>query len=179
MAIKDWSRGRGEASRLSNLKITTEFFHPDYDIVVEDLTRNETRLLKVFSLLPKTPEKASFHARIDDGSPDKRKGPNLDIDISGVSSSIIRDFEACRNGYSGHHNDRSPSRTERIFEVEITTPGGHIFKGTVFFNVTFSVAVNATASAHVTTDAVVIRAARLLKCLVKIGGLIKRGGFNV
>jgi hypothetical protein len=153
MAAKDWSRGRGEASHLSNLKITTEFLDPDYDIVVEDLTRSETRLLKVFSLLPKRPENASFHARIDDGSPDKRKEPDLDIDIRGVSSTIIRDFKADRNGYSGHHNDRSTSRTERIFEVEITTPGGRVFKGTVFFNGTFSVAINITSVASVAVDA--------------------------
>ena len=48
MADKDWARGRGEASYLSNLKITTEFLDTDYDIVNENLTRGETRLLRVF-----------------------------------------------------------------------------------------------------------------------------------
>jgi hypothetical protein len=53
MADRSWPRGRGEAANLSNLKITTRYLDSDYEIINENLTRGETGLLKVFSLIPK------------------------------------------------------------------------------------------------------------------------------
>jgi hypothetical protein len=73
MADKNWPRGRGEASHLSNLEITTRYLDADYDIHNENLTRSSTRHLGVFSLVPKTAGKPSFHARVDDGAPDNVK----------------------------------------------------------------------------------------------------------
>lgn len=137
MASKDWPRGRGEASQLSNLKITTRYIDSDYEVLREDLARGETRLLKIFSLVPKTARQPGFHARVDDGSPDNPKDPELDIDIKEVSDDIMKDFKPGRNGYGGHHNDRSPSRDERVFDVEITTPTGTVFGGAVSFHVSF------------------------------------------
>src|SRR5436190_6120495 len=102
------------------------------------LPRGDTGRLNVFSLVPETAGKPSFHSRVDDGSSGKRREPELDIDIEGVSNRIARDFKACRNGYIGHHNDRSPSPDHRIFDVEIATPAGKVFEGTVAFNATFS-----------------------------------------
>jgi hypothetical protein len=162
---KNWERGRGEASHLSNLRISTNFLDPDYEIIDEDLMLGETRLLKVFSLLPKTSGKPSFHARVDDGSPDKPKQPELDIDIKGVPAAIVGDFKAGRNGYKGHHNDRSPNRTERIFDVEIAIPTGSVFKGEVFFNAAFSVAINIGVSSSFEATATVTRATRLERLL--------------
>jgi hypothetical protein len=158
MAGKDWPSGRGEAAHLSNLKITTEFIDPDYEVINENLARGETRLLKVFSLIPKTPSKPSFHARVDDGSTQKRKEPELDIDIKGVSEHVVRDFRTNRNGYLGHHNARTPKLDMRIFEVAIGTPSGRVFKGQVFFNVTFSESISMQAESKVTVDVEVIRA---------------------
>ena len=85
MAVKNWFRGRGEAAQLSNLKISLVFLHPEYEIRNENLVRSGTRLLKLFSLIPKASGRPSFHARVDDGSPAKRKDPELDIDIMGVT----------------------------------------------------------------------------------------------
>src|SRR5260370_37374236 len=82
--------------------------------------------------------KPSFHARVDDGSSDNPKETELDIDIKGVSDADRRDFKNDLNGYSGHHNDRSPSPSERIFEIKIATPKGRVFEGQVSFNATFS-----------------------------------------
>ena len=161
MADKNWPRGRGEASHLSNLKITTRYLDSDYDILNENLRRSSTRYLGVFSLIPKTAGKPSFHARVDDGTPDNVKDPELDIDIRGVSDDIVRDFRAGRNGYIGHHTDRSPNRAQRIFDVEIATPQGRVFKGDVFVNVTFSVAVTMTSTSSVTADATVVRPPRI------------------
>jgi hypothetical protein len=162
MADKNWPRGRGEAANLSNLKITTRYLDSDYELFNENLTRGETGLLKVFSLIPKQGTgKPDFRARIDDGNRIKRKEPELDIDITGVSDAVVKDFRAGRNGYVGHHTSRSPNANERIFDVEIATPSGRVFKGEVFFNVTFSVGVTMNAKTGVTANAAVIRATRL------------------
>jgi hypothetical protein len=163
MADKNWPRGRGEAAKLSNLTITTRYLDSDYDIFDENLTRGETGLLRVFSLIPKTPGKPRFRARVDDGSPAKRKSPELDIDIEDVSEVIRRDFKARRNGYVGHHNDRSPNVEQRIFEVEIAIPSGRVFQGNVSFNVAFSVGLSMTTQSSLTVDARVIRAHQQLK----------------
>ena len=113
MADKNWPRGRGEASNLSNLQIITHYLDSHYEIVEENLVRGETRLLKVFSLKPRTLGRPSFHARVDDGSAVKLKSPELDIDIDGVNDAIKADFKGNRNGYLGHHNNRSPDPQQR------------------------------------------------------------------
>jgi len=70
MADKNWPRGRGETSNLSNLKIQEHHLDSDYEIVNENLARGETGLLKVFSLVPRQGTgKPRFEARIDDGTP--------------------------------------------------------------------------------------------------------------
>jgi coenzyme PQQ precursor peptide PqqA len=71
-------QGDGQASSLSNLQITTQHLDADYQLLKDDLTRGETGLLRVFSLIPKTAGKPSFAARVDDGSPGKRRPPELD-----------------------------------------------------------------------------------------------------
>ncbi len=168
MADKKWTRGRGEAANLSNLKITTRFLDSNYELRNENLTRGETRLLKVFSLIPKqSVGKPAFQARIDDGNSTKRKEPELDIDISGVSESIVRDFRAGRNGYLGHHSSKTLNANERIFDVEIATPNGKVFEGDVFFNVTFSVGLTMSVNSGVTVDATVNRATPLARSAMR------------
>lgn len=159
MADKNWQRGRGEASHLSNLRIETEFLDSDYEIVDEALTRSDTRHLKVFSLNPKTPGKSSFHARVDDGTPKRPKDPELDIDIKEVFADAVNDFKSNRNGYLGHHSDGSPNANERLFEVHIVVPTGDVFKGKVSFNSTFSVACLIGVQATVSVEDTVVRAA--------------------
>lgn len=158
MAIKDWFRGRGEAAHLSNLRIDPRFLDPGYDIRNENLVRGDTRLLEVFSLIPKTAARPSFHARVDDGSAAKNKDPELDIDIKGVGKATARDFKAGRNGFRGHHSVRSPTPDVRIFNVAISAPSGKVFEGEVSFNVTFSQAVTFGVSTTVSVEAELIRA---------------------
>ena len=115
-------------------------------------------MLSVFSLIPKTAGRPRFEARVDDGSPGKRREPELDIDIKGVTAAIERDFKANRNGYVGHHTNRSPNPNQRIFDVKIAIPADSLFEGEVSFNVTFSVGVRISTAASVTVDATVIKA---------------------
>jgi hypothetical protein len=56
------------------------------------LTHGETGLLRVFSLIPNTASKPRFAARVNDGSPGKRRPPELDVDIKNVTKAIEGDF---------------------------------------------------------------------------------------
>jgi hypothetical protein len=162
------AQGDGQARILSNLQITIRHLDADYHVVTCDLTRGETGLLPVFSLVPKTTGKPSFQARLDDGSPGNRRQPELDIDIEGVSAAIKRDFKANRNGYIGHHTNRSPNQDQRIYEVEIATPTGKVFDGDVSFNATFSVGVTLSVSSTQTANAIVIRATRFRQLCIRL-----------
>jgi hypothetical protein len=166
--IADRAQGDGQARILSNLQITTRHLDPDYHVVTYDLTRGETGLLPVFSLVSRTTEKPSFKARVDDGSPGNRRQPELDIDIEGVNTAIERDFKANRNGYIGHHTNRSPNPDQRIYEVEIATPTGKVFDGDVSFNAMFSVGVTMSVTSTLTVDATVIRAIRFRQLCVRL-----------
>jgi hypothetical protein len=147
------AQGDGQARSLSNLQITERHLDPDYQLLGHDLTRGETGLLRVFSLIPKTVGKPRFEVRVDDGSPGKRKPPELDVDIKGVSAAVERDFKGNRNGYVGHHTNRSPNPNQRIFDTVIAVPAGRVFEGEVSFNVAFSVSVSISTSSAVTADA--------------------------
>jgi hypothetical protein len=147
--------GDGQARSLSNLQIITRHLDPDFQLLKHDLTRGETGLLRVFSLISRTAGNPSFEARVDDGSPGNRTMPKLDIDINGVSRSIARRFKSGRDiHYYGHHADRSPNANQRIFEVEIGAgPLGRILSGEVSFNVAFSVGAYSTETSNVTVSA--------------------------
>jgi hypothetical protein len=166
--IADRAQGDGQARILSNLQITKRHLDPDYQVVAHDLIRGETGRLLVFSLVPRTTGKPSFKARVDDGSPGKRREPELDIDIEGVSTAIERDFKANRNGYIGHHTNRSPNPDQRVFEVEIATPTGKVFHGDVSFNATFSVGATLSLTSRLTADASVIRATRFRQLCIRL-----------
>lgn len=90
--------------------------------------------------MPNDEKNPTFTARIDDGQRDFRKTPNLDIDIEGVSKKVEMDFKNERNGYSGHHTDKSQNETKRIFKVKIIIPTGTIFKGEVSLKAQFVMA---------------------------------------
>ena len=157
------AQGDGHVVSLSNLQITKRHLDPDYQLVRHDPTRGETGWLRVFSLIPKTAGKPRFEARVDDGSPGKRKEqPELDIDIKGkgVTAAIVRDFQDNRNGYVGHRTNRSPNPNQRIFDVEIAIPAGRLFEGEVSFNATFSVGGNASMRVAATVDDTGIKVTR-------------------
>lgn len=158
MADRDQPTGDGQARSLSNLEVTHSQLDSDYDVRMHDLARGETGLLRVFSLVPKTGGKPSFEARVDDGSSEKRRDPELDFDIKGVSAAIESDFKAERNGYFGHHTNKRSTPDLRIFDVEIATPAGKVFEGTVSFNANFQQELRRPVTIRDTLDAEVIRA---------------------
>lgn len=160
MARKDHSKNDGQARTLSNLVITPAYSDADYDIRVHNLTRGDTGLLKVFDLVPKTEGNPSFEARVDDGSPGKRRDIELDLDVKGVPDAIRSDFKSGRNGWDGHHTDRSPTPEKRMFDIKVTTPDRVIFEGTVSFSAAFSIGVHVAATVSVSVDAQVIRATK-------------------
>jgi hypothetical protein len=166
--IADRAQGDGQARILSNLQITKRHLDPDYHVVTYDLTRGETGLLLIFSLVPRTTGKPSFKARVDDGSPGKRRELELDIDIEGVSTVIERDFKGNRNGYIGHHTNKSRNPDQRIYEIKIGTPTGLVFDGDVSFNAMFSVGVTMSLASRATTDATLIRASRFRQLCIRL-----------
>jgi hypothetical protein len=159
------TRGDGQAKNLTNLQITRRYLDPDYQLLQSVLMRGETGLLRVFSLVPRTAGKPSFEARIDDGNPGNRREPELDIDITGVDKTTERDFKAGRNGYFGHHTDRSPNPEQRIFDVTIATPNFTVFDGEVSFNATFSVEATFSVNSSMSADALVMHPGFLSKIL--------------
>jgi hypothetical protein len=172
--IAERAQGDGQARSLSNLRITSRHLDSDYQLVQHDLTRGQTGLLRVFSLVPKTAGKPTFEARVDDGSPGSRRDPELDIDIRGVPDAASRDFKRNRNGFGGHHTNRSPDATHRVFDLDIDTPAGSIFEGEGSFNAEFSVAVLMTTASAVTADAVVIRASRTKRLCIRLTKLFRK-----
>jgi hypothetical protein len=164
--MADRPRGGGTI-RVSNLQIERRYVDPDYQLVEHNLERGANGLLRVFSLTPNTAAKPGFHSRVDDGTPTRPKDPELDIDISGVSKAVERDFQKKRKGYIGHRTDRSPDREHRLFDVAIAIPLGRVFEGSVSFNVTFGVKLTMTTTSHVGADGTLIRATpltHLLQC---------------
>jgi hypothetical protein len=155
--MADRKRDDDRVTHIANLEVACDSLHSDSILERHNEPRDETGLLRVFSLVPRNAETPKFIARIDDGSSGRRREPDLDIDINEVSEVIRRDFNAGRNGYAGHHTDRSPSRAERIFDVEVTLPDVIVFKGAVSFNVTWSVHAHVESQASVSVQTRVIR----------------------
>jgi hypothetical protein len=177
--IANRAQGDGQARSLSNLQITVRYLDPGYEIIQHDMERGDTGLLRVFSLIPKAADKRAFHARVDDGNPGNRRNPELDIDISSAPNEAVRDFKSNRNGYAGHHTNRSLDSTHRVFDVDIAVPQGRIFDGEVSFNASFSVAVPMTMSASLTADATVIRASRMKRFRIRIAAFIQKALGNI
>jgi hypothetical protein len=166
--IADRARGDGQARSLSNLQINTRYLSPGYQLITHDLSRGDTGLLSIFSLVPTTTGKPTFQARLDDGSPGNRREPELDIDIKGVTAAVEIAFKNNRDGFAGHHSNRSPNQSHRIFDVEIVTPAGQLFDGEVSFNAAFSLELNVHINSTLTADASVIHAswaARIINAL--------------
>jgi hypothetical protein len=172
--------GDGKVISISCLKIITRYLDSDYELrEPNDLTRGKTERLKVFSLVSKIDGKPWFESRVDDGSPGKRRKPDLDIDIKGVTRDIERAFRSKKiNGYIGHHTDKSEDPINRSFDVKIGIPADSsrtpklrtcnvgkgisaaiLFDGQVSFKVTFSVGAHIQGEIKVMADATVIKAA--------------------
>ena len=151
----------GQITNVDNIQFVTRQLSPDYQIVACD-GRRMNGLLRVFSLVPKTAGGVRFDGRLDDGNPGNRRRADLDVDICGAEPTIQKDFKSRtpRQGYSGHHANKSTDPYHHDYEVNIRGPGGVVFEGRVSFNVTFYVGI--TDQLHVTDelDATVTRGPR-------------------
>lgn len=162
MADRKLAKGDGQTGNISKPVITKRYIDLTHDICEHNLSRSDTGLLRVFSLVPKTHGKPSFEARVDDGSWGKRREIDLDIDIKGVSEAVQGDFRAGRNGYKGHRTERRLQADGRIFAVNIVIPEGVVFEGDVSFSPTFLFEIREEAQAKDSYDVQVINGKNIL-----------------
>jgi hypothetical protein len=108
--------------------------------------------VEVLKVASKSGDGPYFIARWD------QRPEHLDIDMHGAPKSAIKKFKANEGGYSGHHTSRPTDPDKRLFGIEIQTPRGSIFDGTVSFSLTYEVAAVMQVKSALTCDAQVIRA---------------------
>jgi hypothetical protein len=143
---------RGRVSHISNLEVNPTVIHPDYKSEKCDGILSKTGHLKILKVVPKSGEGPYFIARWD------QKPEHLDVDMHGASPSAIRKFKNNKDGYSGHHTSRTADPDKRIFDIQIQTPAGMIFDGTVSFANHHIMPINTQLNSSVTCIARVIRA---------------------
>jgi hypothetical protein len=142
----------GQVSKVDNLKVNPAIMHPDYKSEPCDGIRSETGKLEILKVVPKSGGGPSFIARWD------QKPAHLDIDMHGASPSAIRKFKNNKGGYSGHHTSRTADPDKRLFDINIQTPLGTIFDGTVSFSNAYGVMAAIEQGSAVTVHTRVIRA---------------------
>ena len=147
----------GQARSANNLAFKIKHIDPEYWLQVCELERTETGLLALFLLVPQVSSRETFRVRIDDGSPNRRKELEVDIDILDASKSVQDDFKAGRQGYSGHHSVRDANNSQRIFSVCIRVANQPIFDAEVSFNLAFLVGISEIGRAEDHIDATVSR----------------------
>jgi len=118
---------KGHVAKISNLEVVHNVIHPDYTLEPCDGQLSETGRLEVLKLVPKSGDRPYFTARWD------QKPEHLDIDMHNASKTAIKSFKKNKHGYRGHHTKRASAPDRRVFDVEIQTPDGAIFVGTVSF----------------------------------------------
>jgi hypothetical protein len=141
----------GRVSKVSNLEVNPTLIHPDYRCELCDGILSVTGKLEVLKVVPKSGDGPYFIARWDQGT------EQLDIDLRRASNSVTRKFRKNKDGYSGHHTSLITDADKRLFDINLHTPLGTIFDGTVSFSNTFEVGVVINANTSMTCDAQVIR----------------------
>ncbi len=118
---------RGRVDRVSDLNVVAIKLHSDYVVEPCDGQFGETGKLEVLKLIHKAGSGPDFVARWDQAPRE------LDFDLRNAPPADIKKFKRNKNGYGGHHSQRSSLPNARAFDVQITTPAGVIFDGTVSF----------------------------------------------
>jgi hypothetical protein len=146
--IADQSR----VARISDIAVTDESLHPDYERVICDGIRGETGSLELLRIIPKSANRAYFVARWD------QRPEELDIDIRDASPDVVRKFEGKKGGYSGHRTNRSTDPGKRVFDVKITIPNEVVFQGRVSFTNHYEMKAQTGIYVNDVPDAELIRA---------------------
>lgn len=131
--------GKRKAQRLQiwpntadEIEIEVSFCHPYYELnSAASAVATPSKLLSLFSLVPKTSSNPTFFGRYDarDDLSGRNEASAVDVDVSGLTSAEERDFKAGKNGFSGHHSTRKKDGQHQIL---ISTPKHKkIFEGTL------------------------------------------------
>jgi hypothetical protein len=131
--------GKGKAQRLQiwpnsadGIEIEATFCHSDYELSVEaSAVATPSKLLRLFSVVPKTSSDPTFFGRYDarDDLSGRNQASAVDVDALGLTDAEEKDFKAGKNRFSGHHSTRTKDGQHQIL---ISTPKhGKIFEGTL------------------------------------------------
>jgi len=116
-----------QAKRAYDIETQVEYCHPYYGFNV--CTTCETqghRPLIIASLKSKDKALPIFSFRWD------AHGEHLNIDIEGVTQQVEKVFRKEKQGYRGH---KAKSMGGKLFSVQISVPGHHIFLGKIRFKI--------------------------------------------
>lgn len=122
------------ANSASNIEVVTDSIDSRYRLVESNRSiSTETGYLELFRVEAHNAELPTLSARWD------QKANSVDIDLLGdVAAS--RSFKDESGGYTGHHT-QIVSDSPRIYRLEIRTPTGPIFFGTVTLNIELGVLI--------------------------------------
>ncbi|MDR5726965.1 MAG: hypothetical protein RB191_05805 [Terriglobia bacterium] len=129
--------GKGNAQRLKiwpnnadGIEIEVAFCHSDYELQTEEsVVASSTKLLRLFSLLPKDSSNPTFFGRYDarDHLSGRHGASAVDVDAQGLTNAEEVDFKAGKSGFSGHHSTEIEDGRHQIL---IATPKqGRLFEG--------------------------------------------------
>jgi hypothetical protein len=111
-----------------NIEITTQEIDPRYTVIPSTVSKtSDTGHLEVFRIKPVQAGPPIFSARWD------MKPNTIDLDLIG-DPAANRTFRAETGGYSGHHTTVVRD-SPREFGVDVRTPDGCVFRGTVMLNI--------------------------------------------
>lgn len=134
--------GNGRTQRLqiwpnnaSGIEIETVFCHADYELQAEESAEaTQTRLLRLFSLIPRSPSNPTFFGRYDARADlSGRDGASaVDVDAQGLTNPEGDNFKGGKGGFSGHHSTRTEDGRHQILIV--TPKQGKVFEGVLSMN---------------------------------------------
>ena len=134
-----------------NIEVETEYLDPRYTVELSPLSpATKSGLINLFRVVPKQPSLPAFAARWDD------REQTVDVDAE-PSNCVDRDsWRDEKNGYHGHHTNRLTD-DPRVYQIDLQTPQGSVFKARVRLNIKIGVQLGFGATADIACDAVVTK----------------------
>jgi hypothetical protein len=141
-----------KADAARNIDLVTEYIDPGYtaEVCLEKSTTSSGWLV-LFRITPNNVSLPGFVGRWEDST------QAVDVDPDPVHS-IHRDhWKGETNGYRGHHTERV-SVDPRVYQIDLQTPAGPVFKGKLRLNIDIGVcmkdAFTLTAEVAMSVDVV-------------------------
>jgi hypothetical protein len=136
--VISWRSGsRGEVKSAFEISIAKDHLDDHYTLKFSNKSETTKQgLLEVGKLEPKIDSLPLFAFRWDE------KDKRVDVDIYSygnyrVSNTERKLFKSGKNGYSGHRA-QPVNQGGRLFDIDISIPSKHIFKGHIHFNILVS-----------------------------------------